>query len=106
MNWNSWAFLLMPPLRLQTATKESVFDGPLATYYTPDKKWENYEAFDPSMRWTYREERTARRKVDWKVFFWMLIMFLALNIASRKLQKHDEYAWTDLNYRSYRIEAT
>lgn len=66
---------------MQIATRESVFDGPLATHYKPHPKWENNGAFDPSLRWTYREERSARRKVDYKVFLWTLVMFLALNIV-------------------------
>lgn len=67
---------------MQVATRESVFDGPLASYYKPHPKWENLKAFDPSFRWTHREERTARRKVDRKIFLWCLVMFLALNIVS------------------------
>lgn len=72
---------LPPRCPPQVATRESVFDGPLASYYKPHPKWENNAAFDPSLRWTYREERTARRKIDRKVFLWTLVMFLALNIV-------------------------
>ncbi|BGP16411.1 hypothetical protein JCM10213v2_004413 [Rhodosporidiobolus nylandii] len=62
------------------ATRESVFDGPLAKHYAPIQKWENRDYFDPAFRWTYREERAVQRKMDWKIFAWILVMFLALDI--------------------------
>ncbi|PVI06677.1 major facilitator superfamily transporter [Periconia macrospinosa] len=43
-------------------------------------KWENLSAFDPSFRWTWREERAVRRKVDWKIMVWCCVMFASLNI--------------------------
>lgn len=61
-------------------------------------KWENLSAFDPKFRWTHREERAVRRKVDLKIMvchlertgswsgaltlnkIWVCIMFAALNI--------------------------
>ncbi|KAF3008722.1 hypothetical protein E8E13_009736 [Curvularia kusanoi] len=43
-------------------------------------KWENWSAFDPSFRWTWREENAIRRKVDWKIMVWACVMFAALNI--------------------------
>ncbi|OTB07577.1 hypothetical protein M426DRAFT_240780 [Hypoxylon sp. CI-4A] len=43
-------------------------------------QWENLAAFDPGFRWTWREERAVRRKVDWKIMLWVCIMFGALNI--------------------------
>ena len=30
-------------------------------------QWENRDAFDPLFRWTWREEKAVRRKVDWKI---------------------------------------
>ena len=43
-------------------------------------QWENWSAFDPSFRWSWREENVVRRKVDWKIMVWVCIMFAALNI--------------------------
>ena len=57
-----------------------MFDGPLATHYVPNDKYENKDAFDPAFRWTKREERALRRKIDLKIFLWVLIMFMALDV--------------------------
>ncbi|GAA5819985.1 hypothetical protein JCM11251_005435 [Rhodosporidiobolus azoricus] len=62
------------------ATEESVFDGPLGKHYVPFDRWENKGYFDPSFRWTRREERAVTRKIDFKLFAWILVMFLALDI--------------------------
>lgn len=59
---------------------ESVFDGPLGAAYIPSEKYENKHAFDPAFRWTKREEAAVRRKIDFKIFLWCLVMFLALDI--------------------------
>ncbi|GAA5991795.1 hypothetical protein JCM5350_005427 [Sporobolomyces pararoseus] len=62
------------------ATRESVYDGPLAKFYQPHPKWENLSNFDPTFRWTHREEASVVRKINWKVLGWVLLMFLALDI--------------------------
>ncbi|KAI1145985.1 major facilitator superfamily transporter [Nemania diffusa] len=66
-----------------TATQPSIWDSEhieeyKAKYIHP--KWENYSAFDPSFRWTYREENAVRHKVDWKIMVWVCVMFAALDI--------------------------
>lgn len=63
------------------ATKRSVFDDPLlARYYWPHPEYENLHRFDPNERWTYREEAAVRRKTDWTIFLWILVMFFGLNL--------------------------
>jgi hypothetical protein len=63
------------------ATTRSVFDDPtLAQYNQPHPEYENLHRFDPSERWSYREEQAVRRKTDLRIFSWILVMFFALNI--------------------------
>jgi hypothetical protein len=78
----TWKSLVQKPTHLDAvATKESVFDDPdLGKLFAPPPEYENYHRFDPGERWTYREENTLRRKIDFKILLWVLIMFFALNI--------------------------
>lgn len=63
------------------ATVRSVFDDPqLAQFYQPCADYENLHRFDPDERWTHREEVSVRRKTDWNVLLWILIMFFGLNL--------------------------
>ncbi|KAL5335755.1 putative MFS transporter [Aspergillus crustosus] len=63
------------------ATTRSVFDDPaLADYYLPHPQYENLHRFDPEFRWTHREETSVRRKCDFKIFLWILVMFFGLNL--------------------------
>ncbi|KAI6082735.1 MFS general substrate transporter [Hypoxylon rubiginosum] len=65
------------------ATQPSIWDSANVEEYKKryiHPQWENWSAFDPSFRWTWREERAVRRKVDWKIMVWVCIMFSALNI--------------------------
>lgn len=57
-----------------------MFDGPLGRHYVPNDKYENVDAFDAAFRWTKREERSLRRKIDIKIFLWILVMFTALDV--------------------------
>ncbi|KFY38142.1 hypothetical protein V494_04504 [Pseudogymnoascus sp. VKM F-4513 (FW-928)] len=64
------------------ATQPSVWDSENVEEYKKSyihPRWENWSAFDPSARWTWREEKAVRRKVDWKIMAWVCIMFFALN---------------------------
>ncbi|KAF8520957.1 allantoate permease [Hysterangium stoloniferum] len=63
------------------ATEESVYDDPvLAPHFQPSPKYENLHRFDPSARWTYREERALVRKIDWRIMLWAAISYSALNL--------------------------
>ncbi|KIJ28098.1 hypothetical protein M422DRAFT_270679 [Sphaerobolus stellatus SS14] len=63
------------------ATEASVYDDPiLAPHYQPRPDFENAHRFDPSARWTYREERDLVRKIDWRVMLWAAVSFTALNL--------------------------
>lgn len=86
----------------QIATQPSIWDSDNVEEYKElyiHPQWENWSAFDPKFRWTWREERAVRRKVDWKIMVsiqfragkrnleladgcqvWVCIMFAALNI--------------------------
>lgn len=63
------------------ATQESVYDGPHAKHYLPHEEWENKAAFDPSFRWTYREQRSAVRKTDLKILLWTMLMWFMVNVV-------------------------
>ena len=52
------------------ATQPSIWDSEHVEEYKQahiHPKWENWSAFDPLFRWTWREERAVRRKVDWRI---------------------------------------
>jgi hypothetical protein len=50
------------------ATQPSVFDTSQALHYAPSETYENHAYFDTLFRWSWREERTVTRKIDFKVF--------------------------------------
>lgn len=78
----TWKSLMQKPADLDAiATLGSVFDDPeLAKYYNPGPEYENYHRFDRNERWTYREQRAVRRKIDFRILLWVLMMFFGLNI--------------------------
>ncbi|KAK7683282.1 hypothetical protein QCA50_013544 [Cerrena zonata] len=70
------------------ATRRSVYDDPdLAQFYLPKKEYENIHRFDPNARWTYKEEQSIIRKIDWKVMLWAAISFSALNLDRGNLSQ-------------------
>ncbi|KAG0674411.1 hypothetical protein C6P40_000403 [Pichia californica] len=65
------------------ATKKSFFEDPnyeIAKKYFPTKKYENYKAFDPYFRWTYKEDRNVTWKTDLRIFSMVCLLFFALNL--------------------------
>jgi hypothetical protein len=80
------------------ATQPSVFDDPVTLdAHRPPPQYENTHRFDPSARWTWREEqvrppspcsgictKTRRkslvRKIDWRIMVWAFVMFFSLDL--------------------------
>ncbi|KAL6355352.1 hypothetical protein LRP88_10940 [Fusarium phalaenopsidis] len=59
------------------ATQPSIWDSENLEEYKQlyiHPQWENWSAFDPKFRWTWKEENAVRHKV------WVCVMFSALNI--------------------------
>ncbi|KAI0756305.1 MFS general substrate transporter [Daedaleopsis nitida] len=63
------------------ATQPSVFDDPVTLeMYRPPAVWENVHRFDPSARWTWREEYRVVRKIDVLIMVWACVMFFSLDL--------------------------
>lgn len=65
------------------ATKRSFFENPdfeIAKKYFPTEKYENFRAFDPYFRWTYKEDREITKKIDFRIFSMVCVLFFSLNL--------------------------
>ncbi|KNZ81598.1 hypothetical protein J132_11230 [Termitomyces sp. J132] len=84
-----WFFRRKESLDLDSiATRRSIYDDPnLGKHYWPKADYENIHRFDTKARWTWREERSLVRKIDWKVMLWAAISFSALNLDRNNLSQ-------------------
>ncbi|KAI0095222.1 major facilitator superfamily domain-containing protein [Irpex rosettiformis] len=65
----------------EIATQPSVFDDPATLEtYRPPPQYENSHRFDPLFRWTWGEERSVVRKIDFRIMIWAWIMFFSLDL--------------------------
>ncbi|TCD62435.1 hypothetical protein EIP91_006897 [Steccherinum ochraceum] len=70
------------------ATQPSVFDDPTTLeIYRPPPSYENAHRFDPSARWTWREESKIIRKIDVRVMAWAFIMFFSMDLDRSNLSQ-------------------
>lgn len=70
------------------ATQPSVFDDPqLAKFFQPHPKYENLHRFDPTFRWTWKEELPLINKMDWKITLWACIAFFGLDLGRGNLSQ-------------------
>jgi hypothetical protein len=81
------------------ATRRSVFDDPhLAPYYRPKQDYENIHRFDPSARWTCREEKALLRRTDRKILIMLVVGVSALSLdRSNVNQANSTNFLSDLN---------
>jgi hypothetical protein len=49
--------------------------------------YENRHRFDPHYVWTAEEEKKLVRKIDWRIMTWAWIMFCALDIHRRNINR-------------------
>lgn len=78
------------------ATQPSVYDDPTqAKYFQPHPQYENLHRFDPSFRWTWKEELPLINKMDWKITLWACIAFFGLDLGRGNLSQANTDSFLD-----------
>lgn len=50
-------------------------------------RYENRHRFDPDFQWTAEEEKRLVRKIDLRIMLWAWIMFIALDLHRRNINR-------------------
>ena len=68
-----------------------VFSDPkVADYWRgvyENAKYEGRHRFDPTLTWSADEEKKLKRRVDWRIMTWCWLMFLALDLNRRNINR-------------------
>lgn len=84
-----WRSKTRQPFDLDTiATQPSIYDDEdYAKHNAPHPEWENRHRFDPSFRWTWRQEARLVRKLDCRIALWAILMFFCLDLDRENIQQ-------------------
>ncbi|KAH8597850.1 major facilitator superfamily domain-containing protein [Bisporella sp. PMI_857] len=70
---------------------DHIFSSPtVAAYWTAVYEKARYEGrhrFDPEFTWTASEEKSVRRKIDFRIITWSWMMFMALDLNRRNINR-------------------
>jgi len=73
------------------SSEEHVFKDPaVADYWRgiyENARYENRHRFDPNFQWTPEEEKKLVRKIDLRIMLWAWIMFCALDLHRRNINR-------------------
>lgn len=73
------------------SSDEHIFSDPsLAEYWRgvyEKARYENRHRFDPAYKWTAEEEKKLVRKIDMRIMVWAWVMFLALDLHRRNINR-------------------
>lgn len=50
-------------------------------------QYEGRHRFDPTLTWSAEEEQKLKRRVDWRIMTWCWLMFLALDLNRRNINR-------------------
>ncbi|KAK4226000.1 major facilitator superfamily domain-containing protein [Podospora fimiseda] len=73
------------------STRNHIFSDPSVAEYWhgiyEKAGYENRHRFQPEFQWTAEEERKVLRKIDWRIMLWAWVMFCALDIHRRNINR-------------------